>query len=441
MAANYSNIATNQVTVSNTITIANVTTDGSNNRLLFLAVCVFNSANSICNHTVATYGANNFTIGVNTIVATNYHWFTGYIADPPANSNANITFTVDITANVILAHSYSLYNANRTVFSNATANSVANLVSMAANGIAHVANSSLLAFAFAEVDFVGCSEGSLYAGVGAVNAANSVTSRTPASPATLLGDVLLATCGVRHVESHNWAGTGWTKLVQANYSTTWSVSIGYRQSNGANANPTISWTTAANAQARVWSFKGGRGNSTNNVGFISSNTGNTSPHTQVATNTTRDNSRLVYVDHSRANTAVGATANRTERFDAGGAAGPYRLAAGDGFCASNGTSLGSLSCTGAVNNWCQGDIELMAALFASAPTYAEGGNASVGYWSRCFARWDANSGSDYQTIAFTKATNTAAGSVLNIQILEDLSGPPANIKVPLFRFNQAQHWG
>lgn len=195
--------------------------------------------------------------------------------------------------------------------------------------------------------------------VGTLSTAAAQTSRTPALPANLLvGDLIFATCASENNADHSCPTTGWVKLGQTNSGAGWTTSHWCAIQTAAGlAAPVISWTGSADANAQTACYRDTQatGAAAAYLGTVGTGTGTT--HTSTGANTTKTDTRVVYIDHANANTALGAPAGWTENVDAGSATGPCRIVWGGKDVATLGTGSGNISVTGANAAWVQQQIE------------------------------------------------------------------------------------
>lgn len=136
------------------------------------------------------------------------------------------------------------------------------------------------------------------------------------------------------------------------------VSIAYRLVDGSEAAPTASWSPVGNGIGRVFQWSGVAQESPFASGANGSNTGTGATHSKTGVTTTRDESRVIYIDGCDANTALGTPSGWTEDSDAGGGGDEMRIAVGGKDVATSGSASGDISVTGGNAAWVMWQIEL-----------------------------------------------------------------------------------
>ena len=200
-----------------------------------------------------------------------------------------------------------------------------------------------------------------YIAVGSAVQSAGATSLNPTSaPAGMqLGDWEYASVATENNETISVSGTGWVQIGSTvQQDSTWQVALFARLYDGSNVNPTFSWSSSVGCSARRWSIRDQK--NTSAIGSHTTNSGNTSTHSITGQNATANNSLFMYLSHAEANTALGADADYSERFDAGSATGPYRLVVGDRDQATSGAGSANFSATGANASWVMRLVECLA---------------------------------------------------------------------------------
>jgi hypothetical protein len=199
-----------------------------------------------------------------------------------------------------------------------------------------------------------------YVNNGSTAGSNGATSISPALPASLVnGNLLLGVVFSDNNATHTWSGSGWLKLDQVIQSANFTASLGWRLVDGSEAAPTISWTGSVACGGALWQLSGTA--PTSMFGATSSNSGAGNPHTTTGINTTRNGSRVVYIDIASTNTDLAEPAGGwLENQDSGASAGSFRRTIGGKDIATSGSASGNISANGSTGNWVQWQIELLA---------------------------------------------------------------------------------
>jgi hypothetical protein len=121
--------------------------------------------------------------------------------------------------------------------------------------------------------------------------------------------------------------------------------------------PAITWTGSADASARTHALRDTKADGAPCAYLGTVGTGTGATHTSTGGNTSFNDSRVVYVDHANANTALATPSGWTENTDSGSATGPVRTTFGGKDAATAGTGSGNISVTGAAAAWVQQQIE------------------------------------------------------------------------------------
>ena len=239
-----------------------------------------------------------------------------------------------------------------------------------------------------------------YAAVGTASTSAGATSTAPAAPSGgLRGDLDFASVATENNETISCSGTGWVKVGSTvQQDSTWQEDMWVRQHDGSNINPTFSWTSSVGCNSRRWLLRDA--NVSDFLGFDASNSGSGATHSTTGQNTTADKSRVMYVDHAEANTALATPSGWTENFDAGSATGPYRLAVGGKNVSTSGSGSGNISVTGAAASWVQRQIEILAAVAQTQRQEAENSGAGPDNYSV-----DTEPGATYNTFGWTGSTS------------------------------------
>lgn len=192
-------------------------------------------------------------------------------------------------------------------------------------------------------------------------------SSAPALPASLVtGRLLLCIAWSKNNETHNWTGSGWTKLDQVNSGASFTVSYGACIVTGTEAAPLISWTTAGAGGSQTMQLSGNDPSLTaaTAISATRSNNGTTSPHTCNGIVSTRDFSGIVYLDAAALNTTVAQPTGYIEDLDNGAATGASRNVMGHADSQSGiGTTSPNISMAGAVGAWVLWQLEVLTPLY------------------------------------------------------------------------------
>lgn len=194
-------------------------------------------------------------------------------------------------------------------------------------------------------------------------------------PTRAAGDILIAMVCSKNNATHNWSGTGWTKIGQQNSGASFTVSWGWKLSDGTDALPTVSWTGSVAAGATISSWSGASAVGPLQVAY---NSGTTSTHAGTDTAPPRVG-RVIYAEMSAANTALATPTNFTEHNDAGSATGATRNTIGSRALAEAAAS-GTASATGASAAWARMTfslIEPVAAFAADVGAFTLAGQAAT----------------------------------------------------------------
>jgi hypothetical protein len=242
-----------------------------------------------------------------------------------------------------------------------------------------------------------------YISVGTASSSAGATSITPTgAPATrLLGDMEFASVATENNNAISVSGTGWAQVGSTvQQDATWQQAIFARRYNGTNVDPAFSWTGSVGCSARRWIFRDVTHAATF-IGFHATNSGSTSTHSITGQNSTANNSDVMYLSHAEANTALGADADYTERFDAGSATGPYRLVVGDRTQATSGAGAANFSATGAAASWVMRLLEMLA---GTAQTHLGEVEHSSTFWGMAVADEPSQT---FNSIGFTSTSTMA----------------------------------
>jgi hypothetical protein len=186
------------------------------------------------------------------------------------------------------------------------------------------------------------------------------TTLSPAKP-TVLGQngVLLAVVTSKNNATHSTATSGWSKIGQINSGASFTASLWIAAESAAAIVPT--WTGSVACSAQISYYASSDGVTSATIGGSSSNSGSTATHSTASFNSTANNSLVVYVDASAANTALATPSGWSERSDSGSATDAGDTVFGDKAIASSGSASGAISVTGANAAWVQWQIELVNA--------------------------------------------------------------------------------
>jgi hypothetical protein len=190
------------------------------------------------------------------------------------------------------------------------------------------------------------------------NQASGPTS-TPALPGSRSnGNLLIAVAGSRASSLHTVTGSGWQLLDRINTGNSWSSSIFWRIVDGTESAPTIN-LGGDNSFSQILQYNRADQDRLEPFGMLVRNDGTTNPHTTPGFITTRNNSRVIYLDFAANNTAMATPSGWSERVDNGSLSGNTRNVAGDKLVATAGTASGAISVNGAAAAWVQYQIELL----------------------------------------------------------------------------------
>lgn len=242
-----------------------------------------------------------------------------------------------------------------------------------------------------------------YVTVGALSALGSTAAALTVTgqPGTRqVGDIELCSMANESNEVMTISGTGWaTVAARITQGASWqSILIG-RRYDGSNVDPIATWTTATASSGRRWLIRDTHPASP--YGTAAANTGSAAAHTIAAgVNSSTTNSLIVYVDHAEANTALGADADYTERFDTGSATGPMRLVAGDRVQAVAGAGAAAFTATGALASWV---LRLQEMLAATAQTQLREAQNVAGFSNMSV---DVEDGAAYNQFGWTETSTS-----------------------------------
>ena len=256
-----------------------------------------------------------------------------------------------------------------------------------------------------------------YIAVGTASQSNSASGLTPtgAPAGRLVGDLEFCSIATENNETISGSGAGWTKIGSTvQQDSTWQQELWYRIYTGTNVDPAFTWSTNAGCSARRWIYRNTATSGTL-FGFHTTNSGSTSTHSITGSNATGNDSCVMYLSHAEANTALGADADYTERFDAGSATGPYRLVVGDRDQATSGAGSANFSATGASASWVMRLLELFNANNGNQTDQTKvtdfGSNETGGVIAT-------EAGDTYNTFGFTATLGTASAQSLLFSIDE-----------------------
>lgn len=202
--------------------------------------------------------------------------------------------------------------------------------------------------------------GPIYRSNGGRSQSAGATSIAPALPA-VDGATGILICEVQSANNavHSTATGGWSKLGQTNSGANFTASIFYA-AEGAGA-PTITWAGSVACAAQIFYFSDPQNTVDPALGANSVSSGTGTTHTSTAVNTTRDNSLMIYVDATAANTGLSTPAGWTANVNNGSGTDNGNDAMGSKSVATSGTSSGAISVTGANAAWVQWQIEIRGA--------------------------------------------------------------------------------
>lgn len=209
----------------------------------------------------------------------------------------------------------------------------------------------------------------IYQTFGAASVTAGDTLRTPSLPLTRSnGQLLIAGCCTKNNDVHSWSGTGWTKFDQVNSGSGFTASLAFCIVNGSESAPTCSWTNSSAARALMTSWSGTDGANPFD-GAHNSNTGTGATHSCTGFNTTRNDSRVIYIDLANVNTTLATPSGWTENLDAGSGTSVSRHVIGGKDIATSGTASGDISVTGGAAEWVMWQIELRSPAASGNPWY------------------------------------------------------------------------
>ena len=218
--------------------------------------------------------------------------------------------------------------------------------------------------------------GPTFNSVGTRSQSAGAESLSPSKPsAAAANGLMLCVVASKNNATHSCGTAGWSLVGQVNSGADFTASLWVAK--GDAAAPTITWTGSVACSAQIAYYDDAANVVDTTLGASANNNGTTSTHSTSAITTTRDNSRVVYVDVAAANTAIATPSGWTEEVDAGSATDAGRTAWGDKSVATSGSSSGAISVTGAAAAWVQWQVEIMG---AAAPAGLQVSEAEVGAW-------------------------------------------------------------
>lgn len=310
-----------------------------------------------------TFNTSETMTEIDDTVFGSFHAMGAAVLIAPTATTANISVTFGATQEEGFLASYSAYSVDQTT-PNTTIRTNTGSTSPAWVANDGIADGMSIGFFWGNSTATAVVDGiPEYIAVGTATSSAGATSITPTGqPAgRLLGDLEFCSVATENNETISCSSSGWVKLgstVQQN--ATWQQELWVRLYDGTNVNPAFTWTSSVGCSARRWTIRDTLA-STTLGGFHTSNSGSASPHTITGQNSSGDDSIAMYLSHAEANTALAADAGYVEKFDAGSATGPYRLAVGTRDQATSGAGADNFSATGAAASWVMRLVEVQNA--------------------------------------------------------------------------------
>lgn len=387
---------------SATVSVSSFTVSNNSNRCLIGVVGANNSAGAPGTVSSFTWNTSENLTQITSWDVTQTdteNW--GYYLLAPTATTANLSVTLSASVSRLMLGAVSLYNVNQSTPFGTIQSAQGTTGTIAAVGCAGHTDGMSLSFLFGKTEGASLTVAShagypYYVAVGTASQSAGATSLTPtgAPAGRLLGDVEFCSIATENNNAISCSGTGWTKIGSTvQQDSTWQQETWCRIYDGSNVNPAFSWSGSVGCSARRWLMRDL--NMTDLEGFHATNSGSGSTHSTTGQNTTANLSRVMYVDHAEANTAIAQPSGWTENFDAGSATGPYRLAVGGKDVATSGTGSGNISVTGAAASWVQRQIELLAATAQSHRFEAESIDSGT-----CCGALATEPGATYNTFRF-----------------------------------------
>lgn len=411
MAVGYDTANSTSGTAISSLTLSSFTIASNSNRVLYLFAGNDDAAGASHSNWVWNTSENPTEIYDAVFNTTGGLGAARLVSPTATTANAGVTFSTTVDTGMLAALSlYDSAGTNSTVLANTftTANWWGGTASSASK------LSVCWGYGNAPTTLVNTDGIPEYIAVGTASQSAGATGLTPTGAPTgiIVGDMEFCSIATENNETISCSGSGWNKIgstVQQN--ATWQEELWYRFYDGSNVNPAFTWSSSVGCSARRWIFRDTAASSTL-FGFHTTNSGATSTHSITGSNATGDDSTVMYLSHAEANTALGADADYTERFDAGSATGPYRLVVGNRDQATSGAGSANFSATGANASWVMRLLEIFNATNGDQSERTK--IAAIGSWNG--GSLATETGDTYNTFGFV--STGASGQTITFAVDE-----------------------